>query len=340
MTHRVGIVGAGMIAHWHTGSWRAAGADVVAVADVNPEALAAFSARHNVESTYTDYHDLLPHVDIVDVCTPPWLHAEMTITALEAGKHVLCEKPFALTAAEAESMARAADAAGKVLACRQGDTRLASEARTVRDVVQSGILGDVYFLRLISRGLYRPGIEYNPGAKWFLDRAKAGGGALYDWGVYDLELLYGVFGGLDVQHVTAKTFTGVDTPEIDTPFDVEEHAVATLTLRDGTMIFWERAWATHLPPENRWDFYGTRAGFSFVPHSAVLHTPMEPRITRYAPSEALVLAEPEMAPAGPNVYEDYLQAVDGLHPPACTGWEAADMLRIIESVYEAANQAG
>jgi predicted dehydrogenase len=233
-------------------------------------------------------------------------------------------------------MARAADAAGTVLACRQGDTRLSREARSVREVVGSGVLGDIYFLRLISRGLYRPGIEYNPEAKWFLDRSKAGGGALYDWGVYDLELLYSVFGPLEVTGVIATTFAGVDTPTLTTPFDVEEHAVATLTLRNGPTIFWERGWATHLPPESRWDFYGTKAGFSFVPHSDVMAVDMDPHVTRYAPTTAVELEVPPMAPPGPNVYEDFLQAVAGEHAPACSGWEAAHMLAVIDMVYRAA----
>lgn len=336
MTHRVAIVGAGMIAHRHVTGWRDAGAEVTAVADVNAAALQVFAQRHGIDATASDYRELLSEADIVDVCTPPWLHAPMTIAALEAGTHVLCEKPFALNAAQAEEMAATADSANKILACRQGDTRLSREARTVHEVVHSGVLGQIYFMRLISRGLYRPGIEYNPGAKWFLDRSKAGGGALYDWGVYDLELLYSIFGKLDVTSVTATTFTGVDSPEFDTPFDVEEHAAAMLTLRDGVKIFWERGWATHLPPESRWEFYGTAAGFSFVPHSDVMAVDMDPRITRYAPSKALELPVPVMAPAGRNVYKDFVEAVEGQHPPACSGWEAAHMLGVIERIYAAA----
>ena len=328
-----------MIAHHHVARWRDAGAEVVAVADVNPRVLSAFAQKYDIPSAYTDLDDLLRRessVDIVDICTPPWLHAPMTIAAAESGRHVLCEKPFALDAVEADAMVSAADAAGVVLACRQGDTRLAREARTVRGVVDSGVLGRIYFMRLITRSLYRPGIEYNPEARWFLDRSKAGGGVLYDWGVYDLELLFSVFGPLTIDRIVATTFSGVDHPDLGTPFDVEEHSTAMLTLRDGRAIYWERAWATHLPPENRWDFYGERAGFSFVPHSAVLRVDMDPRLTRYAPSQVVELDPPTLAPPGPNVYQDFLLAVDGEQLPACPGWEAADMLRIIQAVYDAA----
>lgn len=330
-----------MIAQHHAKRWRAAGADVVAIVDVKPQVLAAFAETHGIAATYSDYAEFLRRedtVDIVDVCTPPWLHASMAIEALERGKHVLCEKPMALNAVEAESMVAAARAAGKVLACRQGDTRLAREARTIREVVRSGVLGEVYFMRLISRFLSRPGIEYNPEARWFLDRSKAGGGVLYDLGVYDLELLFSVFGPLDLEAITALTFESVDRPQGDFRFDVEEHAIATLTLKHGPMIFWERGWATHLAPENRWNLYGTQAGFSFIPHSAVLGIDMDAQLTRYGYGRPVSLTMPPLAPPGPNVFEDFLLAVDGDRAPACSGREAAAMLRIIDDIYAAAKQ--
>jgi predicted dehydrogenase len=327
-----------MIAHQHVARWRAAGAEIVAVADINAEVLDNFAQTHTIPITHTAYEVLVHQesaVDIVDICTPPWLHAPVAIAALAAGKHVLCEKPFARTAAEAEAMAKAADAAGKVLACRQGDMRLARESRTVRALVQSRALGDIYFIRLITRSLYRPGLEYNPGAYWFLDRSRAGGGVLFDLGVYDLDLLYSVFGWLEIEDIMATTFRGVDHPALDVPFDVEEHAVAMITLRSGMRIYWEQAWATHLPPENRWDFYGTEAGFSFVPHSAVHRVDMNARLTRYGHRGAIDLTVPPLAPPGPNVYEDFLLAVEGAVAPACPGWEAAHMLRLIEAIYSA-----
>jgi predicted dehydrogenase len=109
-----------------------------------------------------------------------------------------------------------------------------------------------------------------------------------------------------------------------------------LKLRDGRSIFWERAWATHLPPENRWDFYGTLAGASFVAHNEVYRVDMNLRLTRYAPATPVELPTPPLAPPGPDVYEDFLLAVAGERPPAVSGREAADMLRIIEAVYASA----
>jgi predicted dehydrogenase len=339
---RVAILGTGMVAPWHLEAWQQAGAIVVAAADVNERALHAFAESYNIAHRHTDFRVLLAEqgdaFDIVDICVPPWLHAPMALASLEAGKHVICEKPFALSSIEAAAMAGAADRAGKVLACRQGSTRLHHTARTVRDVVISGQLGEIYFMRLVGRTLYRPGIEYNPSARWFLDRTKAGGGVLYDWGVYDLDLLFSIFGPLDVAEVMALTFQGVDSPELEVPYNVEEHAVALLKLRHGPSIFWERAWATHLPSEVRWDLYGTKAGLSFLPHSDQMgpDVQMNLTLTRYAPETAELLPTPPMAAQGPSVYEDFLQAVAGKRQLASPGREQVAMLRIIEAVYASA----
>jgi predicted dehydrogenase len=339
---RVALFGAGMVAPWHLAAWKHAGAEVVAVADVNAISLNTFADYNGITVRNTSYQTLLADhgstFDIVDVCTPPWLHASMSIDALNAGKHVLCEKPIALTAAEADRMASAADRAGKVLACRQASTRLHHDARTVRDVIQSGVLGDIYFMRLIGRTLYRPGIEYNPNARWFLDRAKSGGGVLIDWGVYDLDLLFAAYGALDVAEVMALTFRGVDIPDLEVPYNVEEHAVALLKLRNGASIYWERAWATHLPREERWDIYGTRAGLSFNPHTDQMgpDARLDLALTRYAPGTPESLPNPPVAKPGITVYQDFLLAVAGERPAATSGREAASMLRVIEAVYASA----
>src|SRR2546423_8889788 len=107
-------------------------------------------------------------------------------------------------------------------------------------------------------------------------------------------------------------------------------------LRDGRSIFWSRAWATHLPPETRWDFYGTLSAASFVPHNEVYRVDMNLRLTRYAPATPVALPTPPLAPPGPDAYEDFLLAVAGERPPAVSGREAAAMLRIIEAVYPSA----
>jgi predicted dehydrogenase len=161
---------------------------------------------------------------------------------------------------------------------------------------------------------------------------------MFDWGVYDLDLLFAAYGVLDVAEVMALTFRGVDIPNLEVPYNVEEHAVALLKLRNGPSIYWERAWATHLPREVRWDIYGTRAGLSFNPHTDQMgpDAQLELALTRYAPGTPDTLPNPPMAEPGVTVYEDFLLAVAGEREPATSGREAAAMLRVIEAVYASA----
>src|SRR5690349_6216632 len=116
---RVGIIGTGGIANAHAGGYKGNldKADLVAVCDVREDAATAFKERHGFREVWTDYHKLLEsdHVDCVSVCTPNFLHAPVSIEALQNGKHVLCEKPMATSVADAEKMKAASEASGKVL---------------------------------------------------------------------------------------------------------------------------------------------------------------------------------------------------------------------------------
>ena len=115
MTVRIGIIGTGSVAGWHIRSYQATpGAQVVAVCDVMPERAAAMAAEFGIPGVDADPADLLarPEVDAVSICTPISSHAAAAIAAARAGKHILCEKPLALTLADAELMLAEAAAAG------------------------------------------------------------------------------------------------------------------------------------------------------------------------------------------------------------------------------------
>jgi len=119
---KVAVIGVGGIAHTHMPGWQAStDAEVVAGADINPKALEAWSARYGVSHTTTDFKELLsnPDIDIIDICTPNMHHAPLAIAALEAGKHVICEKPLAPTPGEIRQMIAARDKSGKKLMTAQ-----------------------------------------------------------------------------------------------------------------------------------------------------------------------------------------------------------------------------
>jgi predicted dehydrogenase len=265
------------------------------------------------------------------------MHEPMTVDALAAGRHVLCEKPLARTPAEAERMVKAAKRAGKLFACCSARFRTTPVIKAVRELIASGELGKVYFVKAtgIGRG-YRPGIFYNPGAHWFLDKAKAGGGALCDWGVYDLDVLYGILGDLPVKSVSGFSFHGVGDIELkNVTWDVEDHGAAILRCKGGLAIAWERAWVANMKDEYRFQVYGSKAGVVFNPYQIPSPPTIELYTDRYGrrSTETLTLrAEPF------DVHKDFIWnfidcALDG-GAPLTPGPIAAQIIRIIHAVYE------
>jgi predicted dehydrogenase len=148
---RVGLIGAGTIAlsaHLPAISRLKNLVELVAIADVRKEVAERAAARFGAESAYADYRQLLdrPDVDLVDICTPEFLHAEQTIAAAQAGKHVLCEKPMAATVAEADAMLDACRRAGVRLMIAHS-RRFTPRYQRIRAAIERGEIGDVRFVR-------------------------------------------------------------------------------------------------------------------------------------------------------------------------------------------------
>jgi predicted dehydrogenase len=189
---RVGMVGYAFMGAAHAQAWRNAHRffdlplipQLTAVAGRNPEAVSSAAARLGFASTETDWHKLLERddIDLVDVCTPGDSHAEIAIAALQASKHVLCEKPLANTVEEAEQMAAAARAAAEsgVWAMCGFTYRRTPALALARRLVEAGRIGTVRQVR----AQYLQDWLHNPDAPitWRVDKSKSGSGALGDLG--------------------------------------------------------------------------------------------------------------------------------------------------------------
>jgi len=206
----VGLIGYAFMGAAHSHAWRTAphffdlpmrpeltvlaGRDAVRVADA--------AGRLGWSSVETDWHRVLERedVDLVDVCTPGDTHAEIAIAALEAGKHVLCEKPLANTVAEAEAMAEAAArAATRGVRSMVGFTyRRVPAIALARELVAQGRLGEIRHVRAqyLQDWIADPQVPMS----WRLEKDKAGSGALGDIGAHVVDL---------TQHVTGQRLTGV-----------------------------------------------------------------------------------------------------------------------------------
>ena len=216
---------------------------------------------------FSDYNEMLklPNLDMISICTPPFVHAPVTIAAAQAGKHVYCEKPMAMTATEAKAMCDSCNQANVKLGYQSGVTRLGGTNYAIRDYVTSGKIGDVYYGRMTSfRVRGRPGVDMMLGSPWFIDSAKAGSGALYDTGVYDIDKTLYLLGDPQPATVSATAFRGIDMPrdsKVDI-YDVEEHASIFVRFENGMSFTFEKGWATNMSGLSQGIFiFGSKGAF-------------------------------------------------------------------------------
>lgn len=219
---RWGILGPGGIARTFTKDIQLAGIDVVAVGSRSEESATAFAAEFGIPNVHASYEALVadPAVDIVYIATPHPFHAEQAVLALEAGKHVLVEKPFTLNAAEAERVRDVAAERG-LLAMEAMWTRYLPHMVRIREILAEGTLGDV---RAVFAD-HTQKISSDPGHR--LNALELGGGALLDLGIYPISFAWDVLGApATVSAAATLGETGADT-EVATTFTYPSGAVAT-----------------------------------------------------------------------------------------------------------------
>lgn len=186
---RFGLIGCGDIGIVRSMALARIGARVVAISDINAKAASNVASRH--EAVFDrDWHTLLarPDIDAVIISTPPSLHAEMTIEALRAGKHVLCEKPLARNAEECRAMIEAARRAGRVLAVGF-NYRFYPSFTLARELLEAGRIGELSHIRAYAG--YSATMHNQP---WVKDADVVGGGALHDNGIHLIDLVRSFLG--------------------------------------------------------------------------------------------------------------------------------------------------
>jgi predicted dehydrogenase len=213
------MVGHAFMGAAHSHGWRNAGRAfdlpleprLVAVAGTSAERTAAAARRLGWEESLTDWRELIERddIDVIDICTPSDTHREIAVAALQAGKHVLCEKPLANSLDEAEEMAAAArSAAERGIWAMCGFTyRRQPAVALARELIQDGRLGEVRHVRLVylQDWLSDESAEHS----WRLDASRSGSGALGDLGSHAIDLAQWLIGD-DVARLSARTTVFVD----------------------------------------------------------------------------------------------------------------------------------
>ena len=275
--YKIAIIGVGNISEFHIASYlKNPNVELYAFCDINEERLQAKGAKYGVTRLFTDEQamfDAHPEIDAVSVCTWNNSHASCSITALNAGKHVLCEKPMAMNEAEAAQMIEASKRNGKKLMIGFV-RRFGNDAAVVKDFIEGGSVGDIYYAK--ATYLRRNG---NPGG-WFGDKKRSGGGPLIDLGVHVMDLTRYLMGNptpVSVYGATfhklanrpgiksAKGYLSADKAHVDV-CDVEDMVTAMIRYDNGSVLSVEASFSLNIKKdEGKVELFGTKGGVSLNP---------------------------------------------------------------------------
>ncbi len=335
---KVGIIGAGAIAQsQHMRCYAALKeAEIVAVADINPETAKTAAEKFAVPKVFRDYRRLLAlqEIDAVSICTHNAVHKPAAVAALQAGKHVLVEKPMAMTAAEAKAMVETAKEAKRLL-MTAFVCRFYAETQALKRDIGAGALGDIYYAEAVYTR--RRGI---PGWGVFTQKKFSGGGALLDIGVHALDMALHLMGFPRPIAVSALTFAklGPRPHHAETAgywnwdpkkFDVEDMAVGLVRFGNGACLRLKTSWAANLPQEEfRVLLAGTAGGGQT--------SPLEILREEYG---ALLTVTPQRLPTTDPYLEEvraFVEAVRKGGPSPVPAEECLITNKIIDAIYRSA----
>jgi predicted dehydrogenase len=260
---RIGVIGVGAAGRHHIMNYQVhPDADVVAIADPDAARLQEIGDKFGVSRRYPSGERMLQEgdLDVVSIVTPNKLHKPLTIAALEAGCHVLCEKPMAMSADEARQMLAVSRRVGKRLMVNFS-YRFTEQSMALKRQIDAGALGEVYFARTVwhrRRGL--PGL-----GGWFGQKALSGGGPLIDLGVHRLDLALWLMGYPMPVWVLGSTYNAIGSGlarERGVEFDVEDLAVGLVRFENGATLEIEASWAANIREAELMEtrLFGTQGG--------------------------------------------------------------------------------
>ncbi len=338
---RVGIIGGGGIAQAvHIPGWRnLPEAEIVGIADVSEATAKKAAEAAGGAQVFTDYRELLKlDLDAVDICTPNKIHTPAALAALTAGKHVLCEKPLAVSTAEVRQIGQLADKKKLNLMTAQHQ-RFTAPGRAVKAWVDGGNLGEVYHARV--RAMRRAWLPPAPG---FIDAKLAGGGPCMDIGVHALDLCLWLMGFPKPVRVSGTSKTnfakGHDMPnrwgEWDRArYSVEDFAAGFVHFDNGATLVLEAAWMGHQKDDEELlaQLFGRKGGVSWPSGEFAA-----------APNAVLAqgtLALPEHVPH-PHWHEiaAFHDCVVNGKPSPVPWTETINVIGILEAVYASSQQGG
>ena len=342
---KVGIIGVGGISRTHIPGWKASEhAEIVAGSDINEDVLNAWGKEQDITQLETNPEDLFnnPHIDIIDVCTPNNYHAPLAIAALEAGKHVICEKPLAPNPDLVKDMIAARDNSGKMLMTAQ-HFRFSGKSKAMKAELDTGALGDIYHAR--SWMLRRAAAPTTPG---FIQKHHSGGGPCIDIGVHILDLTLWFMGNPKPVAVTGVAraelahqkgaFSNWGGPIPSEIFDVEDFASAFVRFENGAILILEVSWLLHhniRGEDMQMWLYGTKGG-SHWPNCEIYQTNYD---TQQHYNRTLQNTNDQLEPHAQECVE-FARAIAKGGPSPVPAEQSMQVMAILDGIYRSQEAGG
>jgi predicted dehydrogenase len=352
MSIKIAIIGAGGMAGYHATGFRQAGADIVALADVNKAAAEKAAAKHGIPQVFDDVAQMLksmPELDAVSIIVPNKFHAPLALQALKAGKHVFCEKPPALSAKEMFALQTAAAKAKKTLMFNFNN-RARPESYAMMDYIQQGVVGTINTCQ--AKWIRRAGIPGFGG--WFTTKALSGGGPLIDL-LHMIDLGMHFMGYPEPAHILARTYTDhIDDKAYKGPWgipdvakgttDVEAAAHGFVTFKTGQALSFQVSWAElNQREEVSVTFQGTKAGGlvrRLFGTDGLDNTALDAcqlysvENGRHVNRDIIVSADETMGRVRSAV--NFIRVLEGKEKPLNTPDQALSLMKIIDGAYKSA----
>lgn len=245
---KVGIIGSQFEADIHACAFKIAPeeAEVVAVASPTPGNAAALARKYAIPRVFTDYRKMLqePDIEMITIAAPNYLHAEMAIACAEAGKHIVCEKPLAMTVGEGEQMLAGARQHGVLLMYAE-ELFFTPKYVKAKEMADAGAFGKVHMVKQSEK-------HFGPHSPWFWDVRRSGGGAFMDLGCHGIAFCYWFLGRPSIKSVYCQMGTFVHGDKTQG----EDECLCILNFANGSVGLVENSWARRGGMDDRIEVYG------------------------------------------------------------------------------------
>ena len=336
----IGMIGAGWPGQMHALAIRAVdGANLYACADLDDNRRAAFENEYAPVTSYGHYRELLQdrHLDAVIVCLPNFLHFPASLAALESGKHVLCEKPPTMNAAEMKVLRDEATKRELVYFFSR-QYRFTSAMRAAKAVVNEGRLGKIYHAK--ATFVRSRGIPVGIG-DWFTEKQRSGGGALIDIGVHALDSVWYLMGTPRPVSVSAQVFRNFERLVKVPIFDVEDAAYAFIRFENGAVVQLETSWAANLPDDIPPRKYFGRELINSIVYGTKGSVQLNPLSVFEDRQGELVSVPLEANQDEPNGFalqlRNFVESTSGAAEPVNNADQAVALMEMIDAIYDSSS---